>query len=77
MLDIGGNSKSGLVCNKCRKCQMEEETQEHLLKCVKLSDNGLVADCPEYDDLYGAKPTSIGKILKKKFDTSKIPCAPC
>ena len=77
MLDLAGNFKSGLVCSKCRKCQIEEETQEHLLECVELSDYGLVAECPEYDDLFGAKPTSIGKILMEKFQILKTPCAPC
>ena len=77
MLDLGGNFKSGLVSTKCRKCQIEEETQEHLLECVELSDYGLVAECPEYDDLFGAKPTSIGKILMEKFQILKTPCAPC
>ena len=77
MLDLGGNFKSGLVSKKCRKCQMEDETQEHLLECVKLSDNGLVVDCPAYDDLFGEKPTTIGKILKEKFEILKTPCAPC
>ena len=42
MLDLGGNFRSGLVCTKCRKCQLEEETGggEHLLECEKLTDNG-------------------------------------
>ena len=37
----------------------------------------IVAECTEYDDLFGAKPTSIGKILMEKFQKLKTPCAPC
>lgn len=77
MLDLKGNFKSGLAEIKCRKCHMEEETQKHLLECPQLSDNGLVAECPAYGDLFSAKPAIIGKILKRKFKKFKTPCAPC
>ena len=77
MLDLKGNFKSGLSDTKCRKCHTEEENQKHLLECPQLSDNGLVAECPAYDDLFGAKPAIIGKILKRKFEIFKTPCAPC
>ena len=67
MLDLRGNFKTGKVERKCRKCEIEEETQQHLLECPALRDNSLVVGRPNYQDLFGAEPSIIGNILKFKF----------
>ena len=77
MLDLKGNFKTGMSDRKCRKCEATEETQQHLLDCPSLSDNSVVLGTPSHDDLFGAKPYIIGKILQSKFKLLKItPCAP-
>ena len=78
MLDLKGNFKTGMSDRNCRKCEATEETQQHLLDCPALSDSSLVLDSPSYDDLFGAKPSTIGKILQFKFKLLQTisPCAP-
>ena len=68
--------KSGQTDTRCRKCGQEDETQQHLVKCLALSDFSLVDGTPSYDDLFGAKPRTIGLILKHKFKMLITPCAP-
>ena len=43
MLDVKCNYKVGKSDLKCRKCQMFDEDQEHLLKCADLSDNSVLS----------------------------------
>ena len=78
MLDMKGNFKTGQLDKKCRKCETTEETQQHLLDCPALSDSSLVLGSPSYDDLFGADPSTIGKILQFKFKLLQTitPCAP-
>jgi len=76
MLDVKGNFKTGMLDRKCRKCEATDETQQHLLDCPALSDSSLVRGTPSYDDLFGAKPSIIGKILQSKFKLLMTPCAP-
>ena len=88
-LDIWSNNSrptgfSGYIClqwsgRKCRKCEATEETQQHLLDCTALGDNSLVLGSRRYDDLFGADPSTIGKILQYKFKLlvqTITPCAP-
>ena len=49
----------------CPANNLVEDTQPHLMECVKLSDKDLVDKVPEYDDLFG-------KDLKTKVITSRI-----
>ena len=67
MLDMKGNFKTGKLDKKCRKCETTEETQQHLLDCPALSDSSLVLGSTSYDDLFGADPSTIGKIFQFKF----------
>ena len=71
MIDIKGNFKSGKADLKCRKCDMEEESQIHLLQCSKLSDYSLMNNNTiTYEDLFGVdckKIELIGKILMQRF----------
>ena len=80
MLDLKGNFKTGMSDRRCRKCEATEETQQHLLDCTALGDNSLVLGSPRYDDLFGADPSTIGKILQYKFkllvQQTITPCAP-
>ena len=76
MLDLKGNFETGMSDRKCRKCEATDETQQHLLDCPALSDSSLVRGTPSYDDLFGAKPSIIGKILQSKFKLLMTPCAP-
>ena len=78
MLDLKGNFKTGMSDRNCRKCEATEETQQHLLDCPALSDSSLVLGSPSYDDLFGADPSTIGKILQFKFKLlqTTTPCAP-
>ena len=76
MLDLKGNFKTGMSDRKCRKCEATEEAQQHLLDCPALRDSSLVLGRPTYDDLFGANPTRIGKILQSKFKLLIKPCAP-
>ena len=67
MIDVKSNFKAGQTDIKCRKREQEDETQKHLLTYSTLSDSSLVDGTPSYDDLFGAKPWTIGLILKHKF----------
>ena len=70
MLDLRGNFKTGKVerkCQKCKqKCEIEKETQQHILDCPALRDSSLVVGRPNYQDLFGAEPSIIRNILKLK-----------
>ena len=80
MLDLKSNFKIGQVDTKCRRCEKDEETQEHLLHCPTLMDGGVVSDVPQYDDLLGEdtlRINNITRILSEKFKIFvKTPCAP-
>ena len=54
------------------KCEMEEETQLHLLDCQALNDDSLIVAAPTYQDL----PAAMGNILQHKFKLLLTPCAP-
>ena len=71
MLNIYGNFKNGKSDISCRKCNMDEENQKHLLVCPKLCDNSIMANTISYDDLLGFdcnKIEVICKIFMKRFN---------
>ena len=71
MLNIYGNFKNGKSDISCRKCNMDEENQKHLLVCPKLCDNSIMANTISYDDLLGFdcnKIEVIFKIFMKRFN---------
>ena len=85
MLDIHCNFKKGKSDLLCRKCLLDNETQEHLLSCPALSDNSILtsSNVPKYDDLFSQsidKIETISKILLQKFNQlhqvhRSTPCA--
>ena len=81
MLDLKCNYKAGKSDLKCRKCQMFDEDQEHLLNCADLSDNSVLSSqeyLPVYQDLFcdnTIKIKNIGQILHQKFKLLTQPCA--
>ena len=71
MIDLKCNFKIGKTDLLCRGCNIEEECQQHILKCKALSDNSVADVIPEYDDLNSNNPKKIaiiGRILMEKFN---------
>ena len=77
------NFKIGLSDLKCRQCGTEDETQEHLMTCLALSDHSLThQNTPEYSDIFSDDPKKIrivARILQSKLKmlTNNLnnPCA--
>ena len=65
------NFKIGLNDLKCRQCDLEDETQEHIMTCPALEENTVTnQNIPEYSALFSEDPikiTIIGRILQTKF----------
>ena len=65
------NFKIGLSDLKCRKCGLEDETQEHIMTCPALEDNTVTnQNNPDYSAMFSDDPIkirTIGRILQKKF----------
>ena len=65
------NFKIGLSDLKCRQCGTEDETQEHLMTCLALSDHSLThQNTPEYSDIFSDDPKKIrivARILQSKL----------
>ena len=77
MIDVHANFKIGKTDILCRKCQSEDETQQHILVCKALSDNCVldISHIPEYEDLNSENPikiANIGQILINKFKLLSI-----
>ena len=64
--DVGfkTNFKVRAADTKCRRCEREEETQEHLLYCPALSDHCLVQGVPLYNDILEENTTKIATITR-------------
>ena len=74
MIEVADNFKTGKQDLLCKCCRKENETQQHLLYCDALLDNGLVADLPMYEDLYSEEADrieNISNILIDKFKKFK------
>ena len=71
MLDVRTNYGDKYFLKLCPCCQETEDTQEHLLSCYILHDEGSVVDeLPVYEDLFSEeikKQIKITRILKKRF----------
>ena len=78
MLDLKTNFKVGAADTRCRRCQREEEMQEHLLQCSGLSsDSSPVQGVPRYSDMLGENPNKIAvitRILSERYDAPYIEC---
>ena len=62
MLELKANFKVGAADTKCRRCEGEEETQEHLLHCPAMSDFSPVQGVPQYNDIFEENSTKIANI---------------
>ena len=71
MLDIKNNFENKYKDQNCIACEKETETQEHILKCKKLSDgNLLIGTLPKYEDIFGTnmeKISTISSIMKSCY----------
>ena len=79
MLELKANFKVGAADTKCRRCEGEEETQEHLLHCPAISDFSPVQGVPQYSDIFeenSTKIATISKILSDKYKILLKPSAP-
>ena len=78
MLDLKTNFKVRAADTRCRRCQREEEMQEHLLQCSGLSsDSSPVQGVPRYSDMLGENPNKIAvitRILSERYDAPYIEC---
>ena len=77
MIDVHANFKIGKTDILCRKCQSEDETQQHILVCKALSDNCVldISHIPEYEALNSENPIKIAnieQILINKFKSLSI-----
>ena len=55
MIDVKTNYKDKYFLKACPCCQLTDDTQEHLLDCYVLEEEGTMVDeLPQYDDLFGA-----------------------
>ena len=83
MLPVKCNFKTGQSDLKCRKCDIDDEDQQHLLTCTALEENTLLpySEIPEYEMLFCDDPKKIQileNILKTKFKSlinKQIPSA--
>ena len=78
MLDLKTNFKVGAAGTKGRRCEGEEETQEHLHHCPALSDFSPVQGVPLYNDILedSTKIATISRILSDKYKSFLKPSAP-
>ena len=83
MIDVKCDFKFGKSDLKCRKCFVQDESQEHLLTCSALVDNEVTqsSQIPQYESLFGDNPKKIKQIstiLNTKFkllNSNPIPSA--
>ena len=72
MLDLKVNFKGKYTDTLCPCCSLEEDSQQHLLDCSKLTIDGVVVDnLPEYEQLFSEDVTEqiqIARMIKQKFN---------
>ena len=74
MIDVRCNKLYGQSQLRCRLGCDTNETQNHLLECVSLTDQNMVKELPKHDDIYGEdieKMETISKILQVKYKLLK------
>ena len=71
MLDVKTNYGEKYFLKMCPSCELEDDTQEHLLYCYILDDERtVVEELPSYEELFSEdtnKQIRITRILKKRF----------
>ena len=67
---------SGKTLRASTLCEVEADTQQHLLVCEELEVSGAMVDSPpEYENLFASgldEKLSISRILKEKFKIRKL-----
>ena len=77
MLDVVANYPNKSKPNLCTLCKdsNSEDSQQHILKCPKLSENEVVDNnCPSYQDLFDedvSKQLTISRIIETKYRRRK------
>ena len=75
MVDVRANYREKYFVTLCPCCNLEEDSQEHLLSCYKLMERGtIVEQTPTYEDLFCGnlgRQLNISRILKNKFQQRK------
>ena len=75
MLDVKVNFENNYRDKSCPNCETSDDTQLHLLECVKLIDGTtLTNSIPVYNDLFGEnieKMLEISRLVENKFKTTK------
>ena len=75
MLEVKVNYREKYFLNTCPCCLMEEDTQEHLLYCYILEEEGLLVDNNiNYEDIFGSnleRQVNKSRIIKTKFKLRK------
>ena len=69
MIDVKTKGKYENIL--CPLCDLEEDTQRHLIECNALSKNEVLVSIPVYEDLFSndtQKILTIGRIIKSKLD---------
>ena len=76
MLDVRKNFEGKHSNTLCPLCEVEADTQQHLLVCEELEVSGAIVDSPpEYENLFASgldEKLSISRILKEKFKIRKL-----
>ena len=75
MIDVKTNYREKYFHTICPCCNLEEDSQEHLLTCYMLEEEGeMVSISPNYQDLFSTKlgdQVEILRILKARFARRK------
>ena len=75
MIDVRANYRDKYWDTICPCCCLEEDTQEHLLSCHMIDEEGAITDnLPNYQDLFGnnvVMQMQISRILRKRFQDRK------
>ena len=74
MIDVLCNYKDGKKTLQCRACDKFPEDQLHLIQCEKLSENEMIVNLPNYDDIFSDNVyqlAKIGRLIKSKHEKLK------
>ena len=76
MLEVRKNFEGKHSNTLCPLCEVEPDSQQHLMVCEKLEVSGaLVESLPDYEDLFGNElegKIGIARIMQEKFKLRKI-----
>ena len=75
MVDVRKNFSGSYPNLNCPLCNLEPDTQEHLLKCEKLdADTDLISSMPEYSDIFSENLEAqvlVARIIQSRFKKRK------